>query len=77
MRDFQSIVTKDNKVLVSSTFHELEGMLPDGFIRCHKSFIVSASKIESIENDRIKIGGKLLPVGDSYKDSFYRQLCAQ
>jgi DNA-binding LytR/AlgR family response regulator len=74
MRDFQSIVTKENKVLVSSTFQELEKMLPKSFIRCHKSFIVAASKIESIENDRIKIAGKLIPVGDSYKESFYNQL---
>lgn len=74
MRDFQSIVTSENKILVSSTFLELEKMLPKGFIRCHKSFIVAASKIESIENDRIKIAGKIIPVGDSYKDAFYNQL---
>jgi len=74
MRDFQCIVTPTAKVLASITLQELEVMLPKEFVRCQKSYIVSLGKIESIENDRIKIGNKLIPIGDSYKEAFYRQI---
>ena len=74
MRDFQCIVTPTAKVLASLTFQELEKTLPKNFVRCQKSYIVSLGKIESIENDRIKIGNKLIPIGDTYKEAFYKQI---
>lgn len=74
MRDYQCIVTPESKVLVSLTFHELEKILPKDFVRCQKSYIVAISKIDSIENDRIKINKKYIPIGDSYKEFFYKQI---
>lgn len=72
MRDYQCIVTPTEKILASHSFQELEKTLPRGFVRCQKSYMVSLSKIESIENDRIKIGNKYIPIGDTYKEAFYR-----
>jgi len=72
MRDFQSIVTPTAKILANLSFHELERILPKNFVRCHKSYMVSLPMIESIENDRIKIGSKLIPIGETYKAAFYR-----
>lgn len=74
MRDYLCIVTPESKVLASITFLEIEKILPKDFVRCQKSYIVSISKIESIENDRIKIGNKYIPIGDTYKESFYKQI---
>jgi hypothetical protein len=34
--------------------------------------MVAIAKIESIEKHRIKIGKELLPVSESYRDSFYK-----
>lgn len=72
MRDYQCIVTPTEKILASHSFQELEKTLPRNFVRCQKSYIVSLPKIESIENDRIKIGNKYIPIGDMYKNAFYR-----
>lgn len=74
MRDFQCIVTPTAKIIAGLSFQELERILPNNFVRCQKSYIVSLSKIESIENDRIKIGNKLIPIGDTYKEAFYKQI---
>jgi DNA-binding LytR/AlgR family response regulator len=74
MRDYQCIVTQTAKILASHSFQELERTLPKNFVRCQKSYIVSLAKIESIENDRIKIGNKLIPIGDTYKEVFYKQI---
>jgi len=74
MKDFQHIITLNSKILASLSFQELEKILPKGFVRCHKSYIVALSKIECIEKDRIKIGDQLIPIGDTYKELFYRQI---
>lgn len=74
MRDYQCIVTPSEKILASHSFQELEKTLPRGFVRCQKSYMVSLPKIESIENDRIKIGNKYIPIGDTYKEAFYKMI---
>jgi DNA-binding LytR/AlgR family response regulator len=74
MRDYQCIVTPSEKILASHSFQELEKTLPRSFVRCQKSYMVSLPKIESIENDRIKIGNKYIPIGDTYKEAFYKMI---
>lgn len=75
MRDFRCLVTKTGKILTSLTFSDLETMLPKpAFARVHKSYMVNTAHIETIERHRIKIHGTLLPISDSYKDSFYSQI---
>jgi DNA-binding LytR/AlgR family response regulator len=37
-------------------------------VRIHRSYIVSKSKIETIQNNAVLIAGKQLPVGKNYKD---------
>jgi two-component system, LytTR family, response regulator len=72
MRDFRCLVTKTGKILTSLTFSDLETILPKpSFARIHKSYMVNTGHIETIERHRIKIHGTLLPISDSYKDSFY------
>ncbi|MBC7416760.1 MAG: LytTR family transcriptional regulator, partial [Pedobacter sp.] len=52
---------------------KMEESLPERqFIRVHKSYIVSIDKIESIERSRIKICDKIIPIGDTYRDAFFR-----
>jgi DNA-binding LytR/AlgR family response regulator len=74
MRDYQYIVTRTEKVIASHSIQELDKMLPKGLVRCHKSYIVALSGITSIERDRIRIGNKYIPIGDSYKDDFYKNI---
>jgi len=54
------------------TFNELEQELSsEHFCRVHKSFIVALDKIENIERDRIRIKNNLIPISETYKQSFY------
>ena len=53
----------------------MEETLPaDKFIRVHRSFIVALDKIESIQRNRIIIQKKWIPVGNSYKDDFFKRI---
>lgn len=75
MRDYRNIQTETKKILTLQTFRELEKELPDSlFCRVHKSFIVSLTKIESIERNRIKIKNNMIPISDTYKENFYRKI---
>jgi DNA-binding LytR/AlgR family response regulator len=44
------------------------------FVRTHKSYIVSASKVTAIKRDLICIGPLELPLSDSYKSSVEKML---
>ncbi|MCK9312382.1 MAG: LytTR family DNA-binding domain-containing protein [Bacteroidales bacterium] len=75
MRDFRCIHTLEGKILTQQTFASFETQLPvNQFLRVHKSYLVSLSKIESVEKHRIKIGKALLPISESYREVFYRTI---
>jgi DNA-binding LytR/AlgR family response regulator len=52
----------------------MEEKLPAGFMRVHKSYIVALSKIHSVEHHRILIGEKRIPVGNQFKEKFYKMI---
>lgn len=73
MRDYRRIHTLAKKIMTLQNFSEFETLVPANILcRVHKSYMVSISKIESIERSRIKIGGQLIPISDTYKDAFFQ-----
>lgn len=75
MDDYVKIFTEEKMVLSNMTMKDMLKKLPaQGFARVHRSFIVPLARIESIRNKRIKIGEKLIPVGDSYAEGFFKIL---
>lgn len=72
MRDYRRIHTMDKKIMTLQTFKYFEeSIAPDLVCRVHKSFMVSISKIDAIERDRIKIGKELIPISETYKKNFF------
>jgi DNA-binding LytR/AlgR family response regulator len=55
------------KLVAIASLKNLEDILPVDFIRVHKSFIVSISKIKELEGNTIRISDHEIPVGRSYK----------
>jgi two-component system LytT family response regulator len=73
MRDYRRIHTTTKKVMTLQNFSEFERLIPANLVcRVHKSFMIAVSKIESIERSRIKIADQLIPVSDTYKDTFFQ-----
>lgn len=73
MRDYRRIHTTTKKVMTLQNFSEFERLIPASLVcRVHKSFMVAVGKIESIERSRIKIADQLIPVSDTYKDTFFQ-----
>ena len=75
MKDYLQICTISKKIMTLQSFRSFILSLPEKeFIRVHNSYIVSISKINSIEKNRIKIAGELIPISNSYKDNFFNLL---
>lgn len=68
------IVTESNVIQTRIAISELEKQLPDGFIRIHRSYIVSKPKIDFVDAQEIEIRGKRLPIGRSYKSEVHLAL---
>ncbi len=70
MKDYVKIILKEKKmVLTLISMQNIVKKLPKGqFVRIHRSYIVSLSKIDSVEKNRVVVGGKWFPVGNSYKN---------
>ena len=72
MGDYQCIYTAKEKIMTLMNFKKLVDILPEIlFTRLHKSYIVSLNKITIIEKNKVKIGDKFIPIGDSYKNKFF------
>jgi len=73
LKDYISIFTKTERIITLQNMKKMEETLPSPqFMRVHKSYIIGIDKIESIERSRITIGDKLIPVGDTYRDDFFK-----
>jgi DNA-binding LytR/AlgR family response regulator len=44
------------------------------FYRLNRSYIVNTKKIEQIEDNNAIVAGKLIPIGNTYKDDFMKKL---
>ena len=57
------------------TFKAVEDYLPaDKFLKVHKSYIVAAAKIDSIEGNDIRIGDQHIPISRNQKDEVMEKL---
>jgi two-component system LytT family response regulator len=75
LKDYISIFTKTERVITLQNMKKMEETLPKAqFIRVHKSYIIALDKIESIERSRISIREKIIPIGDTYRDEFFRHI---
>jgi DNA-binding LytR/AlgR family response regulator len=74
LRDYIKVVLKDKSLISKQKISLLEELLPeDGFIRVHRSFIVSVDKVESYHSHKIEIAGKELPIGRNFRNDCQRR----
>ena len=75
MKDYLRIYTSKEKVMTLLSFAKLEELLPDKkFARVHRSFMVALDKIGQVEGNKIRIAEKIIPIGKTYADSFFKTL---
>lgn len=63
-------LTNNRRIMTLLNFRSIEEQLPaELFIRIHKSYIISALKIDSIGKVSVRIREREIPIGESYKPS--------
>jgi DNA-binding LytR/AlgR family response regulator len=75
MKDYLRIHMKEEKIMTLLNFARLEELLPSqDFARVHRSFLVAIHKIDHIEKNRIWIAEQIIPISDTYAESFFKML---
>ena len=75
LKDYAKIYTEGKLILTKTTMKNILEKLPAGsFLRVHKSYIISIDKIDMIENSRIVIGNQRIPIGESFRSSFFERV---
>ncbi len=75
LSEYVQIFTEKKKIITKTSMTNMEEkLIPEGFMRIHKSYIVSLSKIEAFTAHSIEVTGKELPIGRSYKNAVLETL---
>lgn len=75
LQNYVLIHTAEKKFITYLTFHSVEEYLPSSlFIKTHKSYIISASKVASIEGNELLIGSHRIPISRNLKDEVMEKL---
>ena len=69
LQNYVTIHTATKKYISYLTFKSVEDYLPAGqFLKVHKSFIIAAAKVDSIDGNEIRIDTHRIPISRSLKD---------
>ena len=75
MKDYIKVFTTSQVIITKQSIRSVEAMLPGNlFIRTHRSFIVSLSKVNSYTSELIEIGNTEVPVGKLFRNEVLKQL---
>lgn len=75
LADYLKIHLMDKTILTRETITSIEAKLPKrDFLRIHRSYIISISKIESFTNEFVEINKKAVPISRSYKNDVKMRL---
>jgi len=76
-RDYLKIHTADkHPILTITTFKAIEELLPDTFLRIHRSYIIAVDKIVLFRNGNVLVKDKFIPIGESYRELFHNLVVA-
>ena len=75
LSDYIRIHLDDGEEVVSKEkISHVSDLLPDGFLRIHRSFIVNTVKIDSFSSEAVLLGDVELPVSRTYRSEVIRRL---
>ncbi|WP_432803746.1 LytTR family transcriptional regulator DNA-binding domain-containing protein [Chitinophaga horti] len=56
------------KHLSGDRLRDLETLLPETFVRIHRSYIVNLEQVAMVEKWKVSLGGMQLPIGEVYRE---------
>ncbi|MEM0997387.1 MAG: LytTR family transcriptional regulator DNA-binding domain-containing protein [Bacteroidota bacterium] len=75
MENYVQLVTQRDRFVVHTTMKKLAARLEgQGFVRVHRSYIVSIDRVDAIEENRIYVGKNVIPIGKAYRKTLMQAL---
>jgi DNA-binding LytR/AlgR family response regulator len=75
LQNYVAVYTPQRKLITYLTFKAIEDYLPEEqFIKVHKSYIVSVSKIDSIDGQDVFIGQQQVPISRGLKEEVMKRV---
>uniref|UniRef100_UPI004048B24C LytR/AlgR family response regulator transcription factor n=1 Tax=Roseivirga sp. TaxID=1964215 RepID=UPI004048B24C len=73
--NYVKFVTPNEQVMPRMTMQEAENLLlPKGFIKIHRSFLVNKAFINKIDKHQLTLGEDIIPISANYYDSLVKDL---
>jgi len=69
-RDYVSLVTSEEKLLVYRRLKDIETQLKLPFIRVHNSYIINYERFNKIEENHVYIADKRIPISENFRERF-------
>lgn len=68
LENFVAIHTAQKRLVAWITLRNAEELLPpDLFVKCHRSFVVSLSKIDRLDKNSVIVGKHTIPISDKHR----------
>ena len=75
LQNYVTIYTTEKKYITYLTFKSVADYLPAvRFIKVHKSYIIAAAKVDSIDGNEIRLGQHRIPISRSLKEEVMEKL---
>lgn len=75
LKDYALVHTDQGRLITRQTMKKLEELLkPFGFLRVHRSWIVSGFRLSSWTNHSVSIGEREIPIGKTYRRTVFDSL---
>jgi DNA-binding LytR/AlgR family response regulator len=75
LQNYICLHTAKGMVITHSSLKNIAGLLPaNDFIQIHRSYIVALQHIDTTDNFSVFVNEKELPVGETYKEAFFKKI---
>ena len=72
--DYVKINTKEKVIIAAETLKNMERYLKPHSIRIHKSYLVIKNAINYVEGNLVNVKDQMLPIGQKYREGFFKIL---
>jgi len=73
-KEYARLVSVNDKLLIYRRLKDIEEQLSPTFIRVHNSYIVNVSRVDSIRDNHLFIGGKEIPISEKFREIFMNSI---
>ncbi|PQJ23224.1 LytTR family DNA-binding domain-containing protein [Tenacibaculum sp. SG-28] len=77
IKNYVAIHLNDKQIITYGTLKGIAASLNDDFVQIHKSYIVALQHVLQTDSLSVTINGSNLPIGDTYKKSFFENVKAK